>query len=63
MLDGKLDLRSHKIGVLVDGNLVNGWVVFLLFLLSLLLLFLGSHAPTLNIYYAVAFSSLVYPES
>jgi hypothetical protein len=61
VLDGELDLWSHEIGVLVDGKLVDGRVVFLLFLLSLLLLFLGSHAPTLNIYYAVALSVPAFP--
>lgn len=43
MFDGELNLGSDEIGVLVDGNLVDGRIVFLLFLLSLLLLFLGSH--------------------
>lgn len=45
MFDGQLDFRGDEIGVLVDGNLVDGRIVFLLFLLSLLLLFLWSHAP------------------
>jgi hypothetical protein len=42
--NGEFNLWSYKIGVLVDGNLIDGRVIFLLFLLSLLLLFFGSHA-------------------
>lgn len=47
MPDRQLDLRSHQLGVLVDGNLVHRWIVLLLLLLSLLLLFLGGHASSL----------------
>lgn len=48
--DGEVDFRSDQIGVLVDGNLIDGRIVFFLFLFSLLLLFLGSHS--LTIYYS-----------
>jgi hypothetical protein len=45
--DRQLDLRGHQFGVLVDGDLVDGGIVLLLFLLSLLLFFLGGHASSL----------------
>lgn len=48
--DRQLDLRGHQFGVLVDGDLVYGRIVLLLFLLSLLLFFLGGHASSLYIY-------------
>ena len=48
--DRQLDLGSHQFGVLVDGDLVDGGIVLLLFLLSLLLLFLGGHPSTIYIY-------------
>jgi hypothetical protein len=47
--DRQLDLRGHQFGVLVDGDLVDGGIVLLLFLLSLLLFFLGGHASSLYI--------------
>lgn len=45
MFDRELDFGSDEIGVLVDGDLVDRWVVLFLFLFSLLLLFLRSHSP------------------
>ena len=47
--DRQLDLRGHQFGVLVDGDLVDGGIVLLLVLLSLLLFFLGGHASSLYI--------------
>jgi hypothetical protein len=54
VFDGQFHLGGDKVGVLVDGDLVDRRIVFFLFLLSLLLLFLGSHLPVVQYNYAVA---------
>ena len=57
----ELDLGCHQLGILVDGDLVDRRIVLFLFLFSLLLFFLWSHSPLVNIIIAVAFKT--YPLS
>ena len=51
VLDGKLDFGSDHVGILINGYLVDWWIVFFLLFSFLLLFLLWSHRSFLYIYY------------